>query len=104
VNAHRYFAASASLLTYVASDGNLVSSTEDVVGATAYPYSREVLVEVTCRDDDDHLVFYSYAFEPCDDGVVSPNESVADRHISVVVDALDDENDDLETDVAGAPS
>lgn len=65
-----------------------VPDDETVIGATAYPYSQEVLVEVTCRDAEDDLVVYSYAFEPDGNETVRPHESVPDRHREVVIDAL----------------
>jgi hypothetical protein len=79
-----------------------VSEQEAVVGASAYPYANEVLVEVTCRDADDHLVVYSYAFDPGDDGLVSPVEPVPERHREVVEDALAEKGHEPSTDLAGA--
>lgn len=65
-----------------------MSEQESVVGASAYPYSHEVLVELTCRDAEGHLVVYSYPFEPHDDGTCRPVEAVPDRHLEAVTDAL----------------
>lgn len=65
-----------------------MSDEEAVTGATAYPYTGEILVEVTCRDDEDDLVVYSYAFESDEEGTVEPSETVPDRHREIVVDAL----------------
>jgi hypothetical protein len=79
---------------------NTVSEQEAVVGASAYPYANEVLVEVTCRDVDDHLVVYSYAFDPGDDGLVRPVEAVPERHREVVSDALAEKGHEPSTDLA----
>lgn len=65
-----------------------MSEQESVVGASAYPYSHEVLVELTCRDPEGHLVVYSYPFEPPDDGTCRAVETVPDRHREPVTDAL----------------
>jgi hypothetical protein len=79
-----------------------VSEQEVVVGASAYPYSHEVLVEVTCRDAEDHLVVYSYAFDPGEDGAVSPVEPVPERHREVVAEALAEKGKEPATDLADA--
>jgi hypothetical protein len=90
----------ASLLMRLQPYPKAVSEDEDVVGASAYPYANEVLVEVTCRDVDDHLVVYSYAFDPGDDGLVSPVEAVPERHREVVSDALAEKGHEPSTDLA----
>lgn len=77
---------------------------ETVIGATAYPYAREVIVEVTCRDGDDHLVVYSYAFESSGGATVRSVETVPDRHCGAVADALAEKDFEPETDLADAAS
>lgn len=84
------------------SDPLVVSDNEAIIGATAYPYTYEVLVEVTCRDAEEDLVVYSYAFEPQDEGIVRPHETVPDRHREVVVDALAEKNFEPTRDLTGA--
>lgn len=84
------------------SEPKCVSEQEAVVGASAYPYSHEVLVEVTCRDVDDHLVVYSYPFDPGEDGLVTPVEPVPERHREVVRDALAEKDREPTTDLADA--
>lgn len=78
-----------------------MSENEAVIGATAYPYRHEVLVEVTCRDDEKDLVVYSYAFEPNGEGTVRPFETVPARHREVVVDALAEKDYEPETGLTG---
>lgn len=75
-----------------------------MIGATAYPYANEILVEVTCRDADDDLVVYSYAFDPGDDGTATAAETVPDRHSAVVEEALIEKDYDPDTDLADAAS
>lgn len=79
-----------------------VSENEAIIGATAYPYTQEVLVEVTCRDAEKDIVVYSYAFEPDGEGIVRPFETVPDRHHEVVVEALAEKDYEPETDLTGA--
>jgi len=75
---------------------------EAVVGASAYPYSHEILVEVTCRDPEKGLVVYSYAFEPGDDGTAATVQPVPDRHCEAVAAALAETEYEPETDLADA--
>jgi hypothetical protein len=60
---------------------------EDVINSDAYAYSNELLVELTCRDADDHLVVHSY---PCEveNGVASPHEPVVGEHLPAVREAV----------------
>ena len=60
---------------------------EDVIGTNAYPFTDEVLVEVTSRDADGYLVVYSYQFERTEQGL-RPKGSVDAGHRDAVVEAL----------------
>jgi hypothetical protein len=79
-----------------------VPDDEAVIGATAYRYAHEVIVEVTCRGADDDLVVYSYAFRSDDDGELRPAGTVPDRHCEVVADALAEKDVEPATDFRGA--
>ena len=79
-----------------------VSGEESIVDATAYAYTGEVLVEVTSRDADGHLVVHSYAFRPEEGTTVTPLEAVPDRHASVVGDALAEKGLETGTDAPDA--
>lgn len=83
-------------------DFRYVPSEEAVVGASAYPYSHEILVELTCRDPEEGLVVYSYAFEPGDDGTASAVQPVPERHCEAVEAALAEKEFEPETDLADA--
>lgn len=86
----------------VGCDEKVVSEQETVVGATAYPYSHEILVEVTCRNGQEDLVVYSYQFESADDGQVRPVEAVPRRHGEPVEAALAEKDYEPETDLVDA--
>ena len=60
---------------------------EDVIGASAYPFGDEVLVELTVRDEDGYLAVHSYQFERTEQGL-RPKEPVAPDHRDAVVEAL----------------
>lgn len=80
-----------------------MSGEETVVGASAYPYAHEVLVEVTCRDEDDHLVVYSYPFDPDEDGTAVPVDTVPERHCQTVTDALAEKDYEPKPDLTSPP-
>lgn len=87
---------------WAGSDENHVSQQETIVGATAYPYSHEILVEVTCRDGDDDIVVYSYPFEPSGDGEARPVEAVPRRHGEPVAEALAEKDFEPASDLVDA--
>ena len=60
---------------------------EDVIGANAYPFTDEILVEVTTRDADGYLAVHSYQFERTEQGL-RPKGSVEAEHRDAVVEAL----------------
>lgn len=59
----------------------------DVIGATAYPYTGEVLVEVTGRDAEGYLVVTSYQFEYAD-GELRAKQPIEPPHVDAVRRAL----------------
>jgi hypothetical protein len=77
-----------------------VTDDEVIIGATAYPYAHEILVEVTCRDGDEDLVVSTYAFDPGDDGTATPVDRVPDRHRRVVTEALAEKEFEPDGDLA----
>lgn len=71
---------------------------EEVIGASAYEFVEEVLVEVTCRDDDGDLIVYSYPFSGGDNGHVAAADPVPREHRQIVLQALEDSGYDLPSD------
>lgn len=61
---------------------------EEVIGSDAYAYTDELLVEVTCRDADGHLVVHSYPCRFEDEDRVTPAEPVPDGHVEAVEEAV----------------
>ena len=68
---------------------------EEIIGATAHQFASEILVEIMCRDADDDLVVYSYAFAYRDEESVQPKEPVPTNHREPVTATLMDEGFDL---------
>lgn len=60
---------------------------EDVIGASAYQFTDEVLVEVTTRDTEGYVVVNSYQFERTGQGL-RPKQSIEAEHRDAVVGAL----------------
>lgn len=65
-------------------------SGEEVIGADAYAYSNELLVEVTCRDEDGHLAVHSYPFEYVEGDRVEPAEPIRSGHRDPIRTAVDE--------------
>jgi hypothetical protein len=61
---------------------------EEIIGAAAHQFASEILVELMCRDDDDDLVVYSYAFAYSGEETVQPKEPVPTDHREPVTATL----------------
>lgn len=64
-------------------------SDEEVIGSDAYAYSDELLVEVTCRDEDGHLAVHSYPFTYAEDDRVEPAEPIPTGHRDAIQTAVE---------------
>jgi hypothetical protein len=79
----------------------LVMSATEVLNAGVHGFASELVVEVTCRDEDGHLVVYSYQFDERADGRVEPKQEVPGWLSDVVDETLAEEGYSYE---APAPS
>ena len=72
-------------------------SVTEVLNAGVHRFTSELVVEVTCRDEDGHLVVYSYGFEELGGGRVEPKQEVPGWLADVVDETLADEGYELDT-------
>jgi len=75
-------------------------SVTEVVTAGVHRFAAELVVEVTCRDEDGHLAVYSYGFDEPADGRVEPKQEVPGWLADVVDETLAEEGYELDAAVA----
>lgn len=75
-------------------------SVTEVLNAGVHGFASELVVEVTCRDEDGHLVVYSYGFDERGDGRVEPKQELPGWLADVVDETLADEGYELDAAVA----